>query len=347
MFEKYLEIVSEEPEKAIYREYEEAPLAENQIRVRVEYAAAKHGTEFTSFRGDSVHETHEYNDKKQLFVPRSGGKQRYGMRPGNMWVGRVTELGEAVSRFKVGDRVSSYGSFRMTQTRRADWVRPVPEDMDWRSVVCYDPLQFALGGVRDGNVRAGDNVVVFGLGAIGLLAAQLARLSGASKVIVCDPIAVRRQAALDNGADYVIDSVQEDAGYVVKELTDGRGADVCIETSGNYNALQAAIRGAAYNANIAVVGWYHECKGGLDLGWEAHFNQPNILLSRACSDPNRDYPRWDFNRICNTCWSMLEKSLLRCGNIIDPVVPFDQAAQTYMNIYRDPSSSIKIGVSFL
>ena len=65
-----------------------------------------------------------------------------------------------------------------------------------------------------------------------------------------------------------LDSSAVDVGLEIKKATDNRGADVAIETSGNYHALQQVIRGSAYNGNIAVVGWYHECTGGLDLGRE-------------------------------------------------------------------------------
>lgn len=343
--EKLLEIVSVEPRKAVYREYSDGPLKPDEIRATVEFAAAKHGTEFTGFRGDSVHEDNVYDDAMGLFVPRKGD-YRYGMRPGNMWVGRVTEVGAEVTDIAAGARVASYGGLRMTQTCRAADALPVPEGMSWKSVMCYDPLQFALGGVRDGCVRVGDVVAVYGLGAIGQMAAQLAKRAGAAKVIAFDPIEYRRKAALANGVDCAFDSIREDAGYITKELTDGRGADVTIEASGFSEALQSAIRGAAYNANIAVVGWYHECVGGLDFGREAHFNQPNLLFSRACSEPNRDHPRWDFDRICRTAWDMLKDGRLACENIVDPVVPFGDAAKAYMDIFDDPSQSVKLGVTY-
>jgi threonine dehydrogenase-like Zn-dependent dehydrogenase len=195
-------------------------------------------------------------------------------------------------------------------------------------------------------MKLGDSVAIFGLGAIGLIAAQLAKLAGAAMVIVCDPIVKRRTVALANGADMALDPLSQDTGLEIKKATGGRGADAVIETSGNYQALQQAVRGAAYNANIALVGWYHACTGGLDLGMEAHFNQPNILFSRACSEPSREYPRWDFTRIRQACWDMLLSGRLHCENIVDPVVDIDAAAQAYMDIECDPGSSIKLGVAF-
>lgn len=344
---KKLEVVSTEPRKAFLREYEDAPIKKDEVRVEVEYAAAKHGTEFTHFRGEDPFLENVFDEELQLFVHSDEAAEKpFFMRPGNMWVGRVIEKGEEVSSLSVGDRIAGYGPLKTTHTLKEKEALRMTERMTWQEAVCYDPAQFALGGVRDGEVRVGDNVVVFGLGAIGLIAAQMARLAGAAKVIVCDPIEKRREVALENGADLALDTAAVDAGLEIKKATGGRGADVIIETSANYHALQQAIRGVAYNGNIAVVGWYHECHGGLNLGREAHFNQPNILISRACSEPNREYPRWDFDRICATCWEMLGKGLLKCDNIVNPVVAMEEAADTYMAIEQNPSSSVKMGVKF-
>lgn len=340
-----IEVVSTEPRKAYAREYEDAPLEKGYIRAKVSYAAAKHGTEFTHFRGQDPFLENVFDEEYQLFLAsQEAADKPYFMRPGNMWVGTVTETGEGVEGIEIGTRIAGYGPFKSTHTLKPEEALLMPERMTWKEAVCYDPAQFAMGGIRDGNVRLGDNVVVSGLGAIGLIAAQMAKLAGARMVIVCDPIEKRRQVALENGADYAIDSANADVGLEIKKLTDKRGADVIIETSGNYNALQQAIRGVAYNGNVAVVGWYKECHGGLNLGREAHFNQPNILISRACSEPNREYPRWSFDRICKECWEMLAKGLIKCENIVDPVVRMEEAADAYMAIEQDPVSSVKLGV---
>ena len=101
----------------------------------------------------------------------------------------------------------------------------------------------ALGGVRDGKVRLGDRVAVFGLGAIGLMAVQLSRLAGASWVAASDPIAARREAARETGADLVIDPTTEDAGLAIRRATGNAGVDVAIETSGAAQGLHHALRG--------------------------------------------------------------------------------------------------------
>jgi threonine dehydrogenase-like Zn-dependent dehydrogenase len=341
------EVVSTEPHKAFLREYEDQSVRADEVKAEVHFAAAKHGTEFTIFKGIDPFLNHRFDETLQLFIKnKEEENEPYFMSPGNMWVGEVIETGSNIEKIKVGDQIAGYGSFKSTQIVKEAGALIMNGTMTWKQAVCYDPAHFALGGVRDSQMKLGDNVVIFGLGAIGLIAAQMAKLAGAAKVIVCDPIEKRRSVALQNGADLAFDPQAGDVGLEIKKATDNRGADVVIETSGSYQALQQAIRGAAYNANVALVGWYHECNGGLDLGMEAHFNQPNILLSRACSEPSREYPRWDFARIRETCWNLLLADKICCENIVDPVVSIDDAAQEYMDIEADPGSSIKLGVKF-
>jgi len=247
----------------------------------------------------------------------------------------------------VGDRVCGYGGIAETHVAGAGSLRKMPESMPWQNAVCYDPAHFALGGIRDGGVKLGDTVAVIGLGAIGQVAAQFARLAGASYVAVIDPIERRRSCALAAGAHAVFDPTACDVGLELKKATGKRGVDVVIETSASEVALQSALRGLAYGGTIAFVGWARQFRGGLDLGREAHFNSANIVFSRAVSTPLREHPRWTFERICDTCWRILSEGDIDCRGIIDPVIPFADAAGAYEEyVDRHPDRSIKLGFSF-
>ena len=155
-------------------------------------------------------------------------------------------------------------------------------------------------------------MAVIGLGAIGLIACQLAKRAGASTVIAVDPIVKRREVALALGADLVLDSLQCDVGLEIKKATGKIGCDQIIETSGNMHALQASIKGLAYGGTIAYVAFAKPFPQGLWLGQEAHFNNGKIVFSRASSEPNPDYPRWNRKRIEDTCWQMLSQQIHRC-----------------------------------
>jgi len=232
-------------EQVAFAEYQLPELKEGQVRVKTLYGAAKHGTEMALYKGYAGPRG-GYDAEYRIFT-RELDTVRYPATLGNMGVGEVVETGPGVTRLKKGDVVFNYGPFREEHVW-PETARRLPEGVPWQAAVCLDPADFALGAVRDGHVRLGDAVAVFGMGAIGLMAVQLARLAGAHPVIAVEPLELRRQVAAECGADLVLDPADCDAGLEIKKATDKRGADVCIEYSGHHLALQAALRGAAYGA---------------------------------------------------------------------------------------------------
>jgi threonine dehydrogenase-like Zn-dependent dehydrogenase len=214
------------------------------------------------------------------------------------------------------------------------------------SAVCLDPADFALGAIRDGNVRAGDVVAVFGTGAIGVMAVQLARMSGAAMVIAAEPLPTRRALAGKLGADLLLDPTDCDAGAEMKKVTGWRGVDVAIDYSGAVEAMQACLRGVAYGGTVVAGAFPAPYAAGLDLGAEAHQYIPNIVFTRSCSEPNRDYPRWDERRILDTCLQWLIDGRLTGEGIVTPVVRFDELDKEYPRIATEPDRYIKIGATY-
>lgn len=320
------ELVAAGVRKPMLRDYEDGPVPEGHVRVKVEFGSPKRGTELTLYRGDR--------------------NARFPMGLGNMCVGRIIDIGEGVKDLSIGDRVAGYGHLRETHTWLANKAYRMSEGMTWKEAVCFDPAQFALSGIRDGQLRLGDRTAVFGLGAIGQMAVQMARMAGAVFVAAVDPIAIRREVATKAGADLALDPTTQDVGAELKKATEDKGIDVAIETSGIYEALHQAIHGLAWGGNVAYVGWSKECKGGLDFGLHAHLMIPNIIFARACSDPNRDHPRWDFARIMDTCWQLLSEGRLQCEDIVYPVTPFDESTQAYQDMDYHPEKNIKLGIAF-
>lgn len=306
--------------------------------------AAKHGTEMAVYKGYAAPRG-RYDPEYQIFRAEETGV-RYPSALGNICVGDVIEVGTEVQQIQLGDQVFRHAPFREEHVWAADTVRRLPPGVPWQAAVCLDPTDFALGAVRDGNVRIGDAVAVFGLGAIGLIALQLAKLAGAYPVIAVDPLENRRNAATACGADLLINPATQDAGLAIKEATNKRGADVCIEYSGHHLALQAALRGVAYLGTVVAGAWPGVYPAGLDFGAEAHMNRPKIIFSRACSEPNPEYPTWDEKRLFAVSWRLLSEGKLNTEAVVQPVVNFDDLLVEYPKIATHPQENIKLGVRF-
>ena len=329
-------------ERLEWQEYEDKPLQGAQVRIRTAYAAAKHGTEMAGYKGYAQRRG-VYDREYMLFRQPQETEERRPSGVGNMVVGPIVEVGPAVRELRVGDMVCVYGSFAETRTVDESLCWKLPKGMSWKSAVCLDPADFAMGAVRDGHVRVGDAVAVFGLGAIGLMVVQIARLSGAYPVIAVDPINRRREIAADLGADLTLDPSSVDAGLEIKIATARRGVDVAIDYSGSAAAMQAALRGVAYGGTVVAGASPPPYPAGLDFGMEAHINIPTIVFSRACSQPDREHPRWDEQRIFHTCWRLLCEGHLTGEPIVQPVVPFDALLSEYPKIATQPADYIKLG----
>jgi threonine dehydrogenase-like Zn-dependent dehydrogenase len=197
--------------------------------------------------------------------------------------------------------------------------------------------------LRDGNIRLGDRVAVFGLGAIGLMAVQVARAGGARWVAAIDPIEKRCGAAERHGADLVLDPREADVGMEIKQATGKLGVDVSMETSGSSHAMYDALRATRFQGTVVSSAYYNRPMEGLNLTGEWHRNRINIVSSRSNSEPWRDYG-WDFKRGNEEAFNLLVEGRLNADDLMDPVVAFDDLAEAYMQMNSNPETAIKLGV---
>ncbi|HEY7836012.1 MAG TPA: alcohol dehydrogenase catalytic domain-containing protein [Solirubrobacteraceae bacterium] len=218
-----------------------------------------------------------------------------GFTIGHEYVGTVVAAGDGVERVAVGDRVlgcfqtacgkcwfcrrglfqrcqhsrtfghgATLGSLQGTQADmalipNADLVlRKVPEGMSSDvALFAGDVMGTGFHAVSASGMRPGDVVAVLGLGPVGLCAAQVARASGAAKVIAIDTVPDRLELARSLGAEPV-HLVDEDPKAAVRDATEGRGADVAIDAVGDPRALETAIRLTRACGSVQCIGVYAE-----------------------------------------------------------------------------------------
>jgi threonine dehydrogenase-like Zn-dependent dehydrogenase len=111
-------------------------------------------------------------------------------------------------------------------------VYPVAHDLPFELAALAEPLACVLNGTTQARVHPGQSVLVLGGGPIGLLYLVLFKAAGASPLIVTEPSPHRARWARELGADVVIDPRAADVGAAVRELTEGRGADVAVDSVG-------------------------------------------------------------------------------------------------------------------
>jgi L-iditol 2-dehydrogenase len=130
----------------------------------------------------------------------------------------------------------------------------LPPNLDYDQGAMTDNVGIALWAVERARLQAGETVVVIGPGAIGLLALQVARAMGASRLVLVGTRAERLAVGERLGADALVDASQVDAVRSVRDLTGGRGADVVVEFAGSEQAARDALHMARRGGRVVLGG---------------------------------------------------------------------------------------------
>ncbi len=208
--------------------------------------------------------------------------------PGHEWVGEVVEAGRRAGRWRPGDRVVGevtvacgtcancreglppegcmdsqlYGFRPQTPGGMAQFhaspegrLHRVPDELTDDEATLVEPLSIAYHAVwaAGGGIKPHDRVAVFGCGPIGMLTMLVCKAAGVF-VMAVEPHPVRRQMALDFGADVALDPTAGDLADQVLTHTEGRGASLAVECSGNNGARAATVDVVARRGRIALVG---------------------------------------------------------------------------------------------
>jgi len=194
----------------------------------------------------------------------------YPRIPGHEMTGRIKALGAEVTKVKLGDRVivepirycgtchaCRRGRFNACHSLEvisvhADGgfceyfvcpeteVHLLPDFISYELATAIEPCTIGEQANSRGDVRKGDTVLVHGAGPIGLVVVDVAKRIGA-RVIVSEPSEIRREAALEFGADYVLDSIHENLEQRVREITGGVGPNTIFDAAGIPSLMQPSL----------------------------------------------------------------------------------------------------------
>ena len=281
---------------------------------------------------------------------------------GHEYCGTIASVGEGVTRWREGDRVVGGGgtapagnlpSFKAPRFNYrtmgfdskpvrayAEYVvmeewdpLGVPDGVSNEDASLCEPLAVAVHAVRRSALRLGDSVAVLGGGPIGLFCAQAARAAGASRVIVSEPAPARAQAALDLGADAVVDPRSGDAVEEVLAHTDGQGPDVVFDCAGAPPTLDQAMNMVRREGQVMLVALAWEPTPLLPVDWIAR----EISLATTFSSSSEDW---------TIAFDLLSSGRARTGPMLSEssFIPLDDIQQAFDDLMH-PSTQLQMIVS--
>ncbi|MGW5191698.1 NADPH:quinone oxidoreductase family protein [Kribbella sp. NPDC004138] len=204
--------------------------------------------------------------------------------------GTVVALGEDVTRVAVGDHVigTGAGAFAEYMVMAADAVVPVPAGWsDEEALGLVLNWATALVSLRPGQLSAGDFVLIHAAaGGVGQAAVRIAKYYGAT--VIATASAAKHDVVRRLGADHVIDYRNADLVAEVRRLTDGRGADIVLESVGGDTFRQSVEVARRVTGKVVVIG---AAAGEASISnWELNFRHPVHVIGQHLTTTIRHAP---------------------------------------------------------
>ncbi len=257
-----LAAIFQEPFKLELQDYIIPKLDKKEILIKVGICGLC-GTDFHIYKGESY-------SKPPLI-------------PGHEFVGTIIEKGTDVSGLNIGDHiavdpniycgeceycrtgkinfcknlkalgVSLNGGFAEYSVIPSSQAYFIPKDFPFEAAAFAEPLSCCIRGIDQAAIKHGETVAIIGGGTIGLLMLQLVKISGASKILLIEPINEKRNIAVSLGADFIFDPASGEMLKQISDLTSG-GPDVVIECAGNSSAASLALSLPKRGGRVIIFG---------------------------------------------------------------------------------------------
>jgi 2-desacetyl-2-hydroxyethyl bacteriochlorophyllide A dehydrogenase len=332
---------------------EDVPVAgPGEIVVEAELSGISSGTEMFLYRGT-------YPNFK---LKKWGQWQEYPVCPGYELVGRVVEVGPPAhgaegegsiaalgpsagtivadtDEFQVGDRVICLGTHQQFAAVPATLAAKIPDSVTAEAATLAVLGTTTMHSTRRLHLEYGDTVAVIGMGVVGNLALQHAKLGGAAKTIALDLERERLDLAQKVGADHTVQVGVEDAVELVYRYTKGIGADTVVEASGAKGTLQAALDIMRDRGTVELLGWRTE-ESSFEFG-DLYFKEGTIIATRAIGpDPGipYSYVRWGYDQSLRLAVDMIAAGRLKTDFYEPARFSYKDIKQVYDQIHTEPTS---------
>lgn len=305
--------------------------ATGEVVVRTTYSGISAGTELLAYRGQidpdlPLDET----------IGALGGTFRFPFRFGYSCVGVVE-----ASRADLAEGTVVF-AFHPHQDRFVAAAADVIAlgSVDARTATLLPLVETALQITLDAGPLVGEQVVIFGLGAVGLLTAVLLQRAGA-RVIATEPLPWRRAVAARLDVEAV---APDDVRRTLVGRGAGSGVPLVVEVSGNPSALAAALPLLTHEGTALVASWYGTKTVALPLGAEFHRRRLTLRSTQVSTIPARLSARWTVARRRAVAAALLAE--LDLASIATHVFPFERAGEAFAAVDRGEAGLIHAALGY-
>ncbi len=296
-----------------------------EVRVRLARSCISSGTERANLIGVPDRGVAIFATGDGVTWPRQSGYSSSGV---------VDKVGAGVTALKIGDRVavswSVHARFVCVPAERA---YEIPDGVSFEHAALAHISTFPMAALRKCRLEFGESVLVMGQGVLGQIAVKLARAAGAAPIVVGDPVAAKREAALALGADFAFDPSAPDFGEQVKAVTDG-GAKVVVEVTGVDKALDNALDATARFGRIALLGCTRQSNFTIDYYHKVHGRGITLVGAHTLARPERESSSgwWTTRDDARTFLRLLQYKRVSLDGFVEEVYSPDECGEVYARL---------------
>lgn len=271
---------------------------------------------------------------------------KYPFSPGYSLAGRVVAVGNGVTELREGHRVALRCPHRQFVTSAAPpegRVARIPDGVPDEDATWFGLANIVQTGVRAGGHALGESVVVVGLGILGQLVVQYARLLGARDVIAIDVSEPRLQMARAHGATTALRLGVEEAREEVMRITGGHGAEVVYDVTGNAAVLEKALPLVRRFGRLILLGDTGS-PGSQRLTPDVVTRGIRIIGAHDGNPPpeSTDWAPWDHPRMTDLFFAYLERGDMRVSDLVTHRYSPADAPEAYRMLREERASAMGV-----
>jgi threonine dehydrogenase-like Zn-dependent dehydrogenase len=313
-------------------------LRPGQLLVKARCSAISPGTESLIFRGGMPE-----NWALDETLSSLGGEFRYPFKYGYALVGEVVDVGSGEDRDWLGRRVFAFHPHQDQAVIDKRDCRRLPDNMPAERALFLANMETALNLVLDAAPLAGERVMVFGQGVVGLLTTAILSQFPLAELITADPVPLRRERSLKLGAALAIDPAKGRELAVLEDCLffgDNNGLDLAIEVSGQIEALNQAINLTGFDGRIVIGSWYGRTSGPVDLGGHFHRRRIRLVSSQVSTLSPPLSGRWTKDRRLKLAFEWLER--IQPERLITHRFPLDACQEAFELVADKQAGALQV-----
>jgi L-iditol 2-dehydrogenase len=222
------------------------------------------------------------------------------------------------------DEYRRHGAFAEFVAVPESIVVKLPDGLAFNEAAMVEPVSVAVHAVNITPVRLGETAVVVGAGMIGLLTVQALRNAGCGRIISVDLDDGRLAIAKELGADDVLNSRTADIPALIREMTDGLGADIVMEAVGADATVRMSIESVRKGGVVTLIG---NVTASVSFPLQSVVTREISVLG-SCASSN-DYA---------ACLTLMGRGAIRVAPMISAAVPLDRGPEMFDRLYqREPN----------